>query len=1163
MANANNEEGSAVALSETAFELPDPVEHEHRISELFPRNLGSLFSSTPELLRKRRRKTADGARLAVAGAHNAPELDLERMKVVVRIRPTCSKDVPRWSKENCIHALSTCSLAMAPPEESQGYKNGDRGQTYNFSRVFGDDTGQEQFFQASAQPMGTKTHPGVLPCSLSMVFEEVHACVEPLTVRVSHYEVYNENIFDLLDEPAPGALGPRPALKLKEDSMGRVFVAGLSEVAVASVEEAMEILKRSSRARQKAATALNYGSSRSHSIFSLAVFGPPDADDTASDAGGGGGASEAGLWGRLSFVDLAGSERAARTGNVGARLKESVAINSSLMTLGRCLEALRWNQQHRHAEPRLVPYRESKVTHLFRDVLHGWGQILLCVNVSPAARDYDETARVLRYAALATQIGTAARAEPPLRVLKAKSPNITKKRKLAADSVEAAKGKAAKRAGNAAAAGDDATHNGGDSAKDVSDDDEDASSDVLPLASASAARPRRSSHWAGDTSRTEELEDCVLELQAEVARLTEQLTAAEHRCVLVETEVREEVSNEMADLLRSMEASYKERLAAETLLIEKRFAREGGQPARRDDRRVAQTTAPAQQEHFGRLQAQLKEAQAAADKHCADVAALTAALAEKDAAAAEQMTVRRQMEEAAAQHAEAEEQLRQHLRVEMQERIIQLNANATMEREMLEEQLERARKDTVALKRKLDSRPPAPLNPALLRAAQATSGSGMKGGRGAAGTPHDIALARARAEAHACMTPGGTAASMPAASPVAFPVMTPAAAAIASPLGVRSQGRAAPAASTLAPVPATEPSNVATDLASRGVEETAPPRRMRRQTVAPGQPAAPEPPRASDAEKATLAGEHASVLQVPVQVEPVLAPRRTRRQTMAAGALAHMPANDGGVSAPAVAGKLVKRARRQTQAAPTSASAEMAAGGSTGEQAMPSIMEEDKAEAEPTSQGYGEAVVSASQTAKLPQTAEEPSKTGAGTIVSQSCAPVPARRTRRQTMAHVVPEASSGPASAGTDRQRELGRPEAAQAAAPQLPSITEDEPEDDAAESAPAAEPTSAAAAHEEAAVGPAMHGGVNKRQKAVEKKATAKISRPGSASDKENAPAARGRPQSGRRKGKRKLLPQKKAAAHTVEAFGQLSAMEDLPLRALATPVALRTRRGRQNKT
>jgi hypothetical protein len=38
-----------------------------------------------------------------------------------------------------------------------------------------------------------------------------------------------------------------------------------------------------------------------------------------------------------------------------------VAINASLMTLGRCLEALRWNQQHPAAEQRLVPYREARV----------------------------------------------------------------------------------------------------------------------------------------------------------------------------------------------------------------------------------------------------------------------------------------------------------------------------------------------------------------------------------------------------------------------------------------------------------------------------------------------------------------------------------------------------------------------------------------------------------------------------------------------------------------------------------------------------------------------------------------------------------------------------------------------------------------------------------
>ena len=46
-------------------------------------------------------------------------------------------------------------------------------------------------------------------------------------VCVSQYEVYNEQIFDLLDEEGAGA---RQKLQLKEDPHGRVFVGGLSEV---------------------------------------------------------------------------------------------------------------------------------------------------------------------------------------------------------------------------------------------------------------------------------------------------------------------------------------------------------------------------------------------------------------------------------------------------------------------------------------------------------------------------------------------------------------------------------------------------------------------------------------------------------------------------------------------------------------------------------------------------------------------------------------------------------------------------------------------------------------------------------------------------------------------------------------------------------------------
>ncbi len=52
---------------------------------------------------------------------NALEPDSAPLEqVVVRIRPPLTKGVPRWSRDNCIFALSTCSLAIAPPEESQG-----------------------------------------------------------------------------------------------------------------------------------------------------------------------------------------------------------------------------------------------------------------------------------------------------------------------------------------------------------------------------------------------------------------------------------------------------------------------------------------------------------------------------------------------------------------------------------------------------------------------------------------------------------------------------------------------------------------------------------------------------------------------------------------------------------------------------------------------------------------------------------------------------------------------------------------------------------------------------------------------------------------------------------------------------------------------------------
>ena len=53
---------------------------------------------------------------------------------------------------------------------------------------------------------------------------------------------------------------------------------------------------------------------------------------------------ETAVVGKMNLIDLAGSEDNRRTGNAGIRLKESSAINTSLLALGQVVEALKSGQ---------------------------------------------------------------------------------------------------------------------------------------------------------------------------------------------------------------------------------------------------------------------------------------------------------------------------------------------------------------------------------------------------------------------------------------------------------------------------------------------------------------------------------------------------------------------------------------------------------------------------------------------------------------------------------------------------------------------------------------------------------------------------------------------------------------------------------------------------
>ncbi|XP_060031607.1 kinesin-like protein KIF23 isoform X1 [Erinaceus europaeus] len=233
-------------------------------------------------------------------------------------------------------------------------------------------------------------------------------------VFVSYVEIYNNYIYDLLEEAPLDPVKPKwngcgtPARStecvlpqsrmLREDKNHNMYVAGCTEVEVKSTEEAFEVFWRGQKKRRIANTHLNRESSRSHSVFNIKlVQAPLDADgDTVLQE------KEQIVVSQLSLVDLAGSERTTRTKAEGSRLREAGNINQSLMTLRTCMEVLRENQMS--GTNKMVPYRDSKLTHLFKNYFDGEGRVRMIVCVNPKAEDYEESLQVMRFAEVTQEV---------------------------------------------------------------------------------------------------------------------------------------------------------------------------------------------------------------------------------------------------------------------------------------------------------------------------------------------------------------------------------------------------------------------------------------------------------------------------------------------------------------------------------------------------------------------------------------------------------------------------------------------------------------------------------------------------------------------------------------------------------------------------------------
>uniref|UniRef100_A0A8C2YNU9 Kinesin-like protein n=2 Tax=Chinchilla lanigera TaxID=34839 RepID=A0A8C2YNU9_CHILA len=223
---------------------------------------------------------------------------------------------------------------------------------------------------------GTLENPGINQRALQLLFSEVQekAADWEYTITVSVTEIYNEVLRDLLGTEPQEKL----EIRLCPDGSGRLYVPGLTEFRVQSVDDINKVFEFGHNNRTTEFTNMNEHSSRSHALLIVTVRGRDCSTGLRTT-------------GKLNLVDLAGSERVGKSGAEGSRLREAQHINKSLSALGDVIAALRSRQGH-------VPFRNSKLTYLLQDSLNGDSKTLMVVQVSPVEKNSGETLYSLRFA---------------------------------------------------------------------------------------------------------------------------------------------------------------------------------------------------------------------------------------------------------------------------------------------------------------------------------------------------------------------------------------------------------------------------------------------------------------------------------------------------------------------------------------------------------------------------------------------------------------------------------------------------------------------------------------------------------------------------------------------------------------------------------------------
>ncbi|EUD64888.1 hypothetical protein C922_04732 [Plasmodium inui San Antonio 1] len=235
--------------------------------------------------------------------------------------------------------------------------------------AYGQTGSGKTYTMLGSQPYGQSETPGIFQYAAEDIFSflSLYDNDNSKGIFISFYEIYCGKLYDLLQK--------RKMVAALENGKKEVVVKDLKILRVYSKEELISKMIDGVMLRKIGVNSQNDESSRSHAILNI------DLKDIHKNVS----------LGKIAFIDLAGSERGADTVAQNKQTQTDGAnINRSLLALKECIRAMDSDKHH-------IPFRDSELTKVLRDIFVGKSKSIMIANISPTISCCEQTLNTLRY----------------------------------------------------------------------------------------------------------------------------------------------------------------------------------------------------------------------------------------------------------------------------------------------------------------------------------------------------------------------------------------------------------------------------------------------------------------------------------------------------------------------------------------------------------------------------------------------------------------------------------------------------------------------------------------------------------------------------------------------------------------------------------------------